>query len=185
MPVVELNAAQANRRERRAHLGRPHAVAARALPLEARAPSSIETQAGNRTLPVEHAVLLDLFGRPPVVFHRTFVDIAGGVGAALWLSHAVALAQESRIDERSTFTLSHHACAEATGMSRREQAQARRSLRVAGLLVECHNGVTLGYRVDFERLATLLLERSAATWSIGPHEGASAQPSPTEHASAA
>src|SRR5881397_172442 len=93
MAVVQLQAAQANRQQRRARMGKSHALKKprmEGVPLKA--------LDGNRpaetVLLAEEAVLLDLFGRPPVAFHRSFVDIAGGVSGALWLSHAVALTQE-------------------------------------------------------------------------------------------
>ncbi len=91
MPVVQISAAKANRQQRRARMSRSHQTAlSRPTPAEC-APTGDSANAFRLLL--EEAVLLDLFGRPPVVFHRCFVDIAGGVGPALWLSHAVALMQ--------------------------------------------------------------------------------------------
>ena len=44
---------------------------------------------------LHEAYLLELLGRRPVVFHRVYVDIAGGVLPAIWLGHALELARES------------------------------------------------------------------------------------------
>lgn len=183
MPVVQLNAVQPNRQQRRARMGKTHAFGMPRAPADA----SISDEAPYRRVmqpEAEQAVLLDLFGRPPVVFHRSFVEIAGGVSGALWLSHAVALSQEPGAEGKATFYFSSDQCAEATGMSRREQELARKSLRTAGLLVECRQGGAPTYRLDFERLASLLLEQSAAAWSL-PRGRADAPATKALHATAA
>lgn len=166
MPVVELIAAHDNRQQRRARISKSHAfvpaVRTPAGPLARRD----TTHRAASALSAEQAVLLDLFGRPPVVFHRSFVEIAGGVNGALWLSHAVALSQEPGAHGDATFFLSPEQCTEATGMSTREQNHARKSLRSAGLLHECRHGGTRGYRLDLQRLASLLLQQGAVAWAL-------------------
>lgn len=166
MPVVQITSAHDNRQQRRARMYKAHSLSAATRPPQ---DLSITVDTHRRAEPAsaEQAVLLDLFGRPPVVFHRSFVEIAGGVGGALWLSHAVALSQEPGADGNATFHLSPQQCADATGMSPREQSQARKSLRKAGLLLECREDGAPAYRLDLQRLASLMLEQSAAAWSLG------------------
>jgi hypothetical protein len=106
-------------------------------------------------LAAQEAVLLELFGRQPVAFHRAFVDVTGSVTAALWLSHAIGLAQQA--DASAPFQLSQDDCNAATGLSRREQETARARLRAAGLMSETRQGRQIGYRLDFQALATQLL----------------------------
>ena len=155
MPVVQLPAAHDNRQQRRARMIRSHssfATAARAEPW----PSGTSAACGSPSLPADQAMLLELFGRPPVVYHRSFVEIAGSVNGALWLSHAMALGQEPGIEGTATFEMSADECTEATGMSLREQELARRHLRSTGLLLECRRGDVRVYRLDLRRLAGLL-----------------------------
>src|SRR5437870_5022097 len=103
MPVVQLPAAHDNRQQRRARMCKSHGFVP-ALRSPAESPARRDTaHRGVVPLSAEEAVLLDLFGRPPVVFHRSFVEIAGGVSGALWLSHAVALSQEPGAGVDPTF----------------------------------------------------------------------------------
>lgn len=106
-------------------------------------------------LAAQEAVLLELFGRQPVAFHRSFVDVTGSVTAALWLSHAISLAQQT--DASAPLLLSQDDCSAATGLSRREQETARARLRAAGLLGETRQGRQIAYRLDFQALAAQLL----------------------------
>lgn len=102
----------------------------------------------------QEAVVLELFGRAPVAFHRVFVDVTGSVTAALWLSHAIGVAKQAGDD---MFQMSQEECSEATGLSRREQETARARLRAAGLVAEARQGRLVGYRVDFQAIAARLL----------------------------
>ena len=49
--------------------------------------------AGDMSQTLREASLLELLGRRPVIFHRVYVDIAGGVLPAIWLGHALELAR--------------------------------------------------------------------------------------------
>lgn len=48
------------------------------------------TQSTTPHVTAAEAVMLELFGREPIAFHRVYVDITKSVTAALWLSNAVA-----------------------------------------------------------------------------------------------
>ena len=156
MPVVQLPAAHDNRQQRRARMSRSHSsfatTAARAAPWS----SGASAPCGFPSLPADQAMLLELFGRPPVVYHRSFVEVAGSVNGALWLSHAMALGQEPGFEGTATFEMSADECTDATGMSLREQELARKHLRSTGLLFECRRGDVRVYRLDLQRLAGLL-----------------------------
>jgi hypothetical protein len=156
MPVVQLPAAHDNRRQRRARMGRSHPfITTPETRAEPRA-CGVSAHCCAVPLPPDQAMLLELFGRPPVVFHRSFVEIAGGVNGALWLSHAMAIGHEPGTEGAATFLMSAEQCTEATGMSSREQDLARKQLRSAGLLFECRRGDMPVYRLDLQRLAGLL-----------------------------
>jgi hypothetical protein len=163
MPVVQLTSSYDNRQQRRARTGKLSNPVSSTQPPSGRSDTTVR---GVAALPAEQAVLLDLFGRPPVVFHRSFVEIAGGVSGALWLSYALTLSQEQEADGGATFFLSLEQCTEATGMSPCEQNHARENLRNAGLLQELRQGGTLRYRLDFEHLAGRLQGQSADSWTL-------------------
>jgi hypothetical protein len=121
------------------------------------APGPAPSGGDSKTQPLltpQEAVVLELFGRAPVAFHRVFVDLAGSVTAALWLSHVIGLATQAGDD---MVQMSQEDCFEATGLSRREQETARARLRAAGLVAEERQGRLVGYRVDFQAIASRLL----------------------------
>src|SRR5689334_182425 len=127
MPAFELNTLQGNRRQRRGNLLRI-AASTPLRPSPDVAPLTQSTVHSARPIPAAHRMLLDLFGRPPVVFHRSFVEVAGGVAAALWLSYAVSLSEGLKSTRTAKLVLSDEECSEATGMSLAEQAKARNDL---------------------------------------------------------
>jgi hypothetical protein len=109
---------------------------------------------GTPLLTAEQAVVLNLFGRPPVAYHRQFVDLAGSVTAALWLSHAIELAQTGG---QPDVALTQAACSEATGLTRREQETARAKLRAAGLITERRAGRQVLVHLHLHAIAERLL----------------------------
>lgn len=169
MPVLQFAASLTNRQQRRAK-------ARRALRPVQVAPVSVKPRIDESAAPVlpaatlrpEHMVLLDLYGQPPVAFHRVLVDIAGSVTAALWLSHAVDMVQQEMNGEGGdgTFTLTQEACHRATGLTRREQETARARLRDLGLLTEARRGRQIACRLELPELARRLLAHSAEAWSV-------------------
>ncbi len=107
----------------------------------------------------EHSAVLDLFGQNAVAFHRSFVDIAGGVVGALWLSHAISILARR---EEGAFFLSQADCQAATGLTRREQETARQRLRSAGILREQRVGRRVAAHLDLGVVAQLLVYRASA-----------------------
>lgn len=100
--------------------------------------------AGDMSQTLREASLLELLGRRPVIFHRVYVDIAGGVLPAIWLGHALDLARESNevlpegdegyTDPDPVFTLSARDCEEATGLTHSQQVTCVRKLVAAGFV---------------------------------------------------
>lgn len=93
-------------------------------------------------------LLLEVFDAP-VSFHRCLVPITGGVAAALMLSQAIWITQETDHTANGWFCRSQEEWAEATGLTRWEQETARRALRTLGFLEEQRIGMPakLWYRV--------------------------------------
>jgi hypothetical protein len=97
---------------------------------------------------------LPLFNQPllldrPIAFHRCLVTMAGSVTAALMLSQALYWQKRCPHDDGWWWKTMEN-WTEETGLSRREQENARRRLRNAGLLSEELRGVpaTLHFHVD-------------------------------------
>lgn len=198
MAVVQL-APPANRRLRRMHQQR-RAIMSPGRPGEPVSPHdggaandglvAPDSPAGAASLPMpsvealgaapemtpQEAVVLELFGRAPVAFHRVFVAMTGSVTAALWLSHAIGLAKKAGGD---LFAMSQEECCEATGLSRREQETARARLRAAGLVAEARLGRLVGYSVDFQAIAARLLACCERRGGVVLSDGAPVTPAAT------
>lgn len=106
---------------------------------------------------IEPAVLLEILGQAPIVFHRIFVDITGSVTAALWLSYALYALEERRAGDDAWFSKSQDEWQRDTGLTRREQETARKRLRALELLEERRGmNLPLTFRVDCLRLLALI-----------------------------
>ncbi|MBE0623474.1 MAG: hypothetical protein IH606_01555 [Burkholderiales bacterium] len=100
----------------------------------------------------------------PLSFHRCLVPISGSVTAALLLSQAICNAQGADPALDGWFSKSQDEWGEETGLTRWEQATARRLLREAGFLEEQRLGMPakLWFRVRPERVWQALQERAGA-----------------------
>lgn len=116
-------------------------------------------------------LLLEVFDLP-VSFHRCLVPITGGVTAALMLSQAIWTTQEIDAAANGWFSKSRDEWTEDTGLSRWEQATARRALRNAGFLEERRVGMPskLWYRVCPERVWHALEMHAAARGAQGTQD---------------
>ncbi len=121
---------------------------------------------GAKPLPADQAVVLDLFGQPPIIFHRIYVELTGSVTAALWFSHAMDRLSHNPGAEHA-FDMTQPECQALTGLTRREQDTARARLREAGLITEERRGSSIRFRVNVEVLSKLLMEQSGRRWA-GP-----------------
>ena len=106
---------------------------------------------------VDPAVLLEILGQAPIVFHRIFVDITGSVTAALWLSYALYALEAHPAHHDGWFSKSQDEWQRDTGLTRREQETARKRLRVLDLLEERRAmNLPLAFRVNCLRLHALI-----------------------------
>ncbi|WP_186239548.1 hypothetical protein [Burkholderia gladioli] len=106
-------------------------------------------------------MLLTVFDAP-LFIRRNFVDITGSITAALMLTYAVDLysSHEPVVapDRDGWFKLTAEEWERETGMTRSEQATARRALRERGLFEEQRVGMPARVltRVDFEALGAVM-----------------------------
>lgn len=93
----------------------------------------------------------------PIVFHRVFSEVGGGVTAGLLLSQLFYLASE-HADEDGWFYHSAKYMMDETTLTRTEFDNARKKLKERGLVEEQLRGMPaqLHWRVDFDRLANLI-----------------------------
>jgi hypothetical protein len=110
---------------------------------------------------LSHLQLLELLDRP-IAFHRCFVTLTGSITAALMLSQALYWQQRTKHDGGWWFKKQEE-WTDETGLSRREQENARQNLRKLKLLYEERRGVPaqLWYRLD-EILLLEMLAKPAA-----------------------
>ncbi len=106
---------------------------------------------------IDPGLLLELFGQTPIVFNRIYLDITGSVTAALWLAYAVYHVCERQRRPGDWFVRSQAEWFRETGLTRREQENARKRLRFLGILVEERRpNAPLAYRMDIQRLYALM-----------------------------
>ncbi|GKT19578.1 hypothetical protein AVHY2522_23005 [Acidovorax sp. SUPP2522] len=163
-----------NRHERRARRTTSTAVDMAIAPTD---PSSMEQTSMQGLTPsptaandlhgalLGQAVLLDWLGQAPISFHRAYVDIAGGVVPALWLSSAMArmvhAPRESFQGDTFVFAMSAQECEQETGISRGQQETCRRQLIAAGLVSEqSGQRKPIVYRLHLDAIARALIEQA-------------------------
>ena len=112
------------------------------------------------------SVLLELYSEP-VSFHRPFVELGGGVTAALFLSCACDEAAKLPPDSDGWLRLSTEQWREATCLSRTEQENARRALRDRGLINERRVGMParLEIRVEISKVMELLQVQASGKYA--------------------
>ena len=110
-------------------------------------------------------LLLDIFNTQ-VTFHRSLAPVAGGVCAALLLSHAIRATQSLDADADGWFLKSQKQWAEEARLTRWEQESARRALREAGLLEERRVGMParLWFRVRASAVWAALKAHAGRAW---------------------
>mgnify|MGYP000973915936 CR=1 FL=1 len=94
-----------------------------------------------------------------ITFHRVFVDITGGINAALMLSNAIYWTNRLPPERDGWFYKTKEEWTAETGMSRREQDNARQQLTSIGILEtrrakisETDSITALWFRVNLDRL---------------------------------
>jgi hypothetical protein len=105
----------------------------------------------------------------PIAFHRCFVTLTGSVPAALMLSQAIYWSRRTRRKD-GWFYKSQKEWEDETGLTRREQDSARRSLKTTGFWEEDLRRVpaTMHFRVNVEKLLSSLAENAKLVWPDQP-----------------
>ena len=149
--------------------------------------AAVAAPAATTVIDAEQALMLDVLGQAPVMFHRAYVGVAGSINAALWLSYAmgrrtqaIAALQEAGHEPSSPvwFSLSRDECEDGTGLTRHQQDTARRDLRQREIVIEQRRSTT-EVAINTRKLGQLLMAQSRAQWRdlIAPaSSGAEAAP---------
>lgn len=130
------------------------------------------TASAPATLDAEQALMLDILGQAPVMFHRAYVGVSGSINAGLWLSYAMgrrtqAIAAMQDVGQLPVgpvwFTFSRDECEEGTGLTRHQQDTARRDLRQREIVLE-QRRTTNEVAINTRKLGQLLMQQSRVLW---------------------
>lgn len=121
--------------------------------------------------------LVTMVASAPIVFHRAFVDITGFATAALLLSACLQEQEERGSDAQGWFAVSFEMWQLRTGLSRKEQASARKLLREVRLIQERKEGFPADFelRVMYEQVSLRLIELASAKSAQAASSAQSAQ----------
>lgn len=100
-----------------------------------------------------------LVSQPPIAFHRSFVDITGAAMPALLLSAYLEQQEAALINADGWFEVNAADLEYRTGLSRREQAAARKILLDKQMILERKSAfpARLEMRIDFDRISHEIL----------------------------
>jgi len=115
---------------------------------------------------------------PPIAFHRAFVDITGSATAALLLSACLQEQDDRGSTPDGWFPASFETWHARTGLSRKEQATARKLLREARLIQERKEGfpATLEIRVMYDQVSRRMIDIASARMRRAPADVAPRAP---------
>lgn len=135
---------------------------------------------------LEHEPELALMvSQPPIAFHRTFVDITGSAMPALLMS-AYLEQQETALSADGWFEVNAAELEYRTGLSRREQIAARKTLLEKQLIQErkCAFPARLEMRIDFDKVSheILLAARKRTQRTAVPFTGTAVATASWAHA---
>jgi hypothetical protein len=101
-------------------------------------------------------LIIDILSERVVAFQRIFVRITGTINAALFLSQAMYWSGKSK-SKTDWFYKTHSEWEEETGLTRCEQDNARKILRLKGILEEKKEGLPckLWFKVNFDQIRFL------------------------------
>ncbi len=114
-----------------------------------------------------------MVAQPPIAFHRVFVDLTGSATAALLLSACLEQQEvPGAMNEHGWMEVSAQGWEDRTGLSRKEQATARKTLRELGLFEEHRTGYPARFeiRVNFERISKRLIEIAQRRMNQSAHK---------------
>ena len=126
--------------------------------------------------------LIEAMNDQPIAFNKHYVFIGCGINGALMLSQLVYWTSRTRNKDGWIYK-THEEWTQETGLTRREQDTARKTLKSLGFLIEKKVGVPckLHFRVERENLYKALIKYSESLDSSQLHNSAKldAQISPT------
>ena len=127
--------------------------------------------------------LIEAMNDQPIAFNKHYVFIGCGINGALMLSQLVYWTSRTKDNDGWIFK-THHEWTMETGLTRREQDTARKTLKELGFLSERKVGVPrrVFFKVERENLYKALIEYSESLATPSMHESAqlNAQISHTE-----
>ena len=127
--------------------------------------------------------LIEAMNDQPIAFNKHYVFIGCGINGALMLSQLVYWTSRTKDNDGWIFK-THHEWTMETGLTRREQDTARKTLKELGFLSEKKVGVPrrVFFKVERENLYKALIEYSESLATPSMHESAqlNAQISHTE-----
>ena len=126
--------------------------------------------------------LIEAMNDQPIAFNKHYVFIGCGINGALMLSQLVYWTSRTKDNDGWIFK-THHEWTMETGLTRREQDTARKTLKELGFLSEKKVGVPrrVFFKVERENLYKALIEYSESLATPSMHESAqlNAQISPS------
>ena len=127
--------------------------------------------------------LIEAMNDQPIAFNKHYVFIGCGINGALMLSQLVYWTSRTKDNDGWIFK-THHEWTMETGLTRREQDTARKTLKELGFLSEKKVGVPrrVFFKVERENLYKALIEYSESLATPSMHNSAilNAQISHTE-----
>ncbi|WP_347452826.1 DNA-binding protein [Acinetobacter thermotolerans] len=111
--------------------------------------------------------LIEAMNEQPIAFNKHYVFLGCGINGALMLSQLVYWTARTK-DRDGWVYKDHHEWTQETGLTRKEQHTARKTLKSLGFISEKKHGVPprVFFRVERENLYKALIEYSATTTSI-------------------
>ncbi|WP_104500800.1 DNA-binding protein [Acinetobacter indicus] len=108
--------------------------------------------------------LIEAMNEQPIAFNKHYVFLGCGINGALMLSQLVYWTARTK-DRDGWVYKDHHEWTQETGLTRKEQHTARKTLKSLGFISEKKHGVPprVFFRVERENLYKALIEYSATT----------------------
>lgn len=109
---------------------------------------------------IEQGDLAMLVASPPIAFQRVFVDVTGSATAALLLSACMQDFEFRSATKDGWYSVSAEEWQRLTGLTRKEQSSARKTLRELSLLRERLQGfpAQLEVQVNFDEISRRLID---------------------------
>ena len=125
------------------------------------------------SVPIPMIKLIEAMNNQPIAFNKHYVFIGCGINGALMLSQLVYWSSRTKNSDGWIYK-THEEWTQETGLTRREQDTARKTLKSLGFLTEKKQGVPckLYFKVQHENLYKALIEYSESLDSSQLHKSA-------------